>query len=36
MKPLTLRLDLPVILNRPPANEDFVQMRWLFGVNKLF
>ena len=36
MKPLILRLDLPVILNRPPANEDYIQMRWLFGVNKLF
>ena len=36
MKPLVLRLDLPLFLNRPPANEDYLEMRWLIGVNKLF
>ena len=36
MKPLTLRLDLPFLLNRPPANEDYLQLRWLFGFSKLF
>ena len=36
MKPLVLRLDLPFFLNRPPANEDYLEMRWLIGVNKLF
>ena len=36
MKPLVLRLDLPLFLNRPPANEEYLEFRWIFGVNKLF
>ena len=36
MKPLVLRLDFPFFLNRPPANEEYLEFRWLFGVNKLF
>ena len=36
MKPLILRLDIPFFLNRPPANEEYLEFRWLFGVNKLF
>ena len=36
MKPVTLRLDLPVFLNRPPNDEEYFKMRWIFGVNKLF
>jgi aminopeptidase N len=35
MKPLILRLDLPVLLNRPPANEDYIKMRWLIGINRV-
>ena len=35
IKPLTLRLDFPIFLNRPPANSDFIKLRWLFGLNKV-
>jgi len=35
VKPLVIRLDMPLFLNRPPASdEDFYQMRWLIGINK--
>ena len=36
VKPLVIRLDLPLFLNRPPATDEFVQMRWIVGINKLF
>jgi len=37
VKPLTIRFDMPIFLNRPPAtNNDFVQMRWLIGINRAF
>lgn len=36
-KPLTIRFDVPFFLNRPPAAAgDFVQMRWVVGVNRAF
>ena len=35
VKPLVIRFDMPLFLNRPPAsNEDFFQFRWLIGVNR--
>ena len=35
VKPLVIRFDMPLLLNRPPASdEDFYQMRWLIGINK--
>ena len=37
VNPLTLRLDFPLFLNRPPANDkDYFMFRWLFGISKLF
>ncbi|MBT7896901.1 MAG: hypothetical protein HN564_07865, partial [Flavobacteriales bacterium] len=36
VKPLVIRLDLPLFLNRTPANDnEFIQMRWLIGINKV-
>ena len=35
VRPLVIRFDMPLFLNRPPASdEDFLQMRWLIGINK--
>ena len=35
--PLVLRFDMPLFLNRAPAtDDDFVQMRWLIGINRAF
>lgn len=37
VKPLTIRLDMPLFLNRPPAtDDDFLQFRWVFGINRAF
>ena len=37
IKPLVIRLDIPLFLNRAPASDDnFVQMRWLIGINRAF
>ncbi|GAB4379781.1 MAG: hypothetical protein Kow0075_10660 [Salibacteraceae bacterium] len=36
VKPVTLRVDFPVFLNRPPAGEEFLQFRWLFGFDRVF
>ena len=37
VKPLVIRFDMPFFLNRAPASdEDFVQMRWLIGINRVF
>jgi len=37
VKPLTVRFDVPLFLNRPPfAEEEFVKFRWLVGVNRSF
>jgi hypothetical protein len=36
-KPLTLRVDLPLFLNRPPySNDQFVTFRYVVGVNRAF
>ncbi len=36
-KPLTLRLDLPVFLNRPPySNTDYATLRYVVGVGRAF
>ncbi|MEL6697057.1 MAG: hypothetical protein AAFP89_12485 [Bacteroidota bacterium] len=31
-RPLSLRVDFPLFLSRPPATEDFFQFRWLIGL----
>ncbi len=36
IKPLTIRFDAPVFLNRPPAVEEFFQFRWIVSVNRAF
>jgi aminopeptidase N len=37
VRPLVIRFDMPFFLNRAPASdEDFVQMRWLIGINRAF
>ncbi|MDP7567830.1 MAG: hypothetical protein QF383_05515, partial [Flavobacteriales bacterium] len=37
VRPLVIRIDMPFFLNRAPASdEDFVQMRWLIGINRAF
>lgn len=36
-KPLTIRFDLPLFLNRPPfANPQFFNLRYLIGINRSF
>jgi aminopeptidase N len=36
-KPLTLRFDMPFVINRPPfANPDYAAFRWVVGVNRSF
>ncbi|NNC85657.1 MAG: M1 family metallopeptidase [Bacteroidia bacterium] len=36
-KPLTIRFDMPLVLNRTPAESpDYVQFRWIVGVNRAF
>lgn len=35
--PLTIRLDMPLFINRLPYNEkDHLQFRWMIGINKAF
>ena len=37
INPFVIRFDMPFFLNRAPAtDEDFLQMRWLIGINKAF
>ena len=37
IKPLTLRFDVPLFLNSPPATEDdYLQMRFVVGVGRTF
>ena len=37
IRPFTIRLDIPFFLNRPPATDkDFVQMRWVIGIDRAF
>lgn len=36
-KPLTIRIDFPLFLNHTPAvSPDYVQFRWVIGVNRAF
>ncbi len=36
-KPLTLRVDFPFLVNRPPfANPEYAAFRWVIGVNRTF
>ena len=34
--PLILRLDFPLILNKPPAGQDYLDFRCVFGINRAF
>ncbi len=37
LKPLTLRIDLPFFLNRPPAiDKDYFNYRWIIGIGRAF
>lgn len=37
LKPLTIRFDCPFFLNRLPfAEKDYLQYRWMLGINKAF
>ncbi|RYD57431.1 MAG: M1 family peptidase [Sphingobacteriales bacterium] len=36
-RPLTVRFDMPVFINRPPAlDPDYLKFRWVLGVNRTF
>lgn len=36
-KPLTIRVDLPVFLNRPPySNNEYATLRYVIGINRAF
>ena len=36
-KPLTIRVDLPVFLNRPPySNDQYATLRYVIGINRAF
>ena len=35
-KPLKIRFDMPLFLNRPPANEEYLAFRWLIGFERAF
>ena len=37
IKPLTVRFDVPFFINRLPyAEKDYIQFRWMLGINKAF
>ncbi len=37
VNPLTIRFDMPLFLNTPPAtDDDFVQFRWIIGIGRAF
>ena len=37
IKPLTIRFDVPFFINRLPfAENDYLQFRWMIGINKAF
>lgn len=36
LKPLTIRVDLPLFLNRPGPDEDYFDFRFLIGISKAF
>lgn len=36
-RPLTVRFDVPFVVNRPPAvDPDYIKFRWVLGVNRTF
>ena len=36
-KPLTIRIDLPIFLNRPPySNDQYATLRYVVGINRAF
>ncbi len=37
VKPLTIRFDMPFLINRLPfAEKDYIQARWMIGINRAF
>lgn len=37
LKPLTIRFDVPLFINRLPyAEKDYLQVRWMIGINRAF
>jgi len=37
VNPLVIRFDMPLFLNRAPgSDDDFIQMRWIIGINRAF
>jgi aminopeptidase N len=36
LKDFSVRFDMPLFLNRPPAVEDYFQWRWVLGIAKAF
>lgn len=37
LKPLTIRFDMPFFVNRLPyAEKDYLQVRWMIGINRAF
>ncbi len=36
LRPLKVRFDMPLFLNRPPANEEYFAFRWLIGFERAF
>lgn len=35
-EPLVIRIDLPLLLNKPPANQDYFKMRCIVSLNRSF
>lgn len=36
-RPLTVRFDVPLFINRPPATDpDYLKFRWVLGINRTF
>lgn len=36
IKPVTIRFDMPLFLNRPPANQEYFQYRWILALDRAF
>ena len=35
-EPLVLRFDLPFFLNKPPVDQNYIDFRFVFGINRAF
>ena len=35
-KPVKIRFDMPLFLNRPPAGDEYLAFRWLIGFERAF